>query len=100
MCLVSLFTCSVYTTSINSCVVHGKTKTHTILTCSISLSRAISPALTGTIYAASLSERTMSIGFPVDYNFMFLVFGGILLTMVLLTACLPSSVNYKKLDTN
>ncbi|KAL5479638.1 hypothetical protein EMCRGX_G023187 [Ephydatia muelleri] len=26
--------------------------------------RAISPALTGTIYAASLSERTMSIGFP------------------------------------
>lgn len=60
------------------------------------LSRAISPALTGTIYAASLSEWTMFIGFPVDYNLMFVIFGGILLIMVLLTACLPTSVNHQK----
>ena len=64
----------------------------------VSLRRAFSPALAGTIYAASLSQQTMSFGFPVDYNFMFLVFGGLLLTMVLLTACLPSSINYKRVD--
>ena len=64
----------------------------------VSLRRAFSPALAGTIYAASLSQQTMSFGFPVEYNFRLVVFGGLLLTMDLLTACLTSSINYKRVD--
>eukprot|EP00731_Ephydatia_muelleri_P025369 Em0017g452a len=55
--------------------------------------RCVSPALFGAIYAASLSEQTLAIGFPVDYNIVFILYGVVLLALVIVQACLPLSID-------
>lgn len=59
--------------------------------------RCVSPALFGAIYAASLSEQTLAFGFPVDYNIAFIVYGIVLLALVFVQACLPLSIDHKKI---
>ncbi|KAL5479629.1 hypothetical protein EMCRGX_G023177 [Ephydatia muelleri] len=59
--------------------------------------RAAFLAATGVIYSVSLSKETSAIGFPFDYNITFILYGACLLIITFLTACLPSSVNHKKL---
>lgn len=58
--------------------------------------RCVSPALFGAIYAASLSEQTLAIGFPVDYNIVFILYGVVLLALVIVQACLPLSIDSKR----
>ena len=49
------------------------------------------------MFAASLSPSTLAIGFPFNYNLIFVLFGGVFLSTVFLTMCLPSSLNKQKI---
>ena len=68
-----------------------------ILSVCFHIYRAIFLAATGVIYSASLSNEAASIGFPFDYNITFVLYGACFIVIIFLTACLPSSVNHKKI---
>ena len=59
--------------------------------------RAVFLAVTGGIYSASLSMESSIIGFPLNYNLTFVLYGACFLVISFLTACLPDSVNRKKI---
>lgn len=49
------------------------------------------------MFAASLSPSALAIGFPFNYNLVFVLFGGVFLSTVFLAMCLPSSLNKQKI---
>ena len=71
--------------------------------CSIVLSpslpsfRTIAPIFAGSVFAASLSPSMLAIGFPFNYNLIFVLFGVVFLSTVFLATCLPSSLNKQKI---
>ena len=70
--------------------------------CSLSLPpfpsfRTIAPIFAGSVFAASLSPSTLAIGFPFNYNLIFVLFGVVFLSTVFLATCLPSSLNKQKI---
>jgi len=58
--------------------------------------RTVAPLFSGGVFSASLSEITREIGFPLDANLIFLIFGAVLLGTLLIVACLPQSINRQK----
>ena len=67
---------------------------------SLSLSpsfRTIAPIFAGSVFAASLSPSTLAIGFPFNYNLVFVLFGVVFLSTAFLAMCLPSSLNKQKI---
>lgn len=59
--------------------------------------RTIAPIFAGSVFAASLSPSTLAIGFPFNYNLIFVLFGVVFLSTVFLATCLPSSLNKQKI---
>ena len=59
--------------------------------------RCVSPVLSGVIFSLTLSETTLKIGFPLDYNFVFVMFSVTYLVSLLIVACLPKSINKQKI---
>ena len=59
--------------------------------------RVFSPVLVGNIYSASLSEANQSLGFPVNYHLIFIIFGLIQIVIMIMTAFLPPSINKQKI---
>ena len=51
----------------------------------------------GSVFAGSLSSATLSIGFPFDYNLIFVIFGLVFLFTVVMATCLPSTINKQKI---
>jgi len=49
------------------------------------------------VFSLSLSESTMKIGFPLNYNLVFVCFSAIFVTCIFLVACLPTSINKQKI---
>ncbi len=70
------------------------TCTH-IYTC-LNCYRFFSPLFAGSIYSASLSEYNQSVGFPIDYHLIFIIFGLIFLLTLLMITSLPQSINRQK----
>ena len=62
----------------------------------VSCYRFFSPLFAGSIYSASLSEYNQSVGFPIDYHLIFILFGLIFLLTLLLITSLPQSINRQK----
>ena len=59
--------------------------------------RFVSPLFAGYIYSVSLSDANQSLGFPVDYHLIFIIFGLILLVVLIMTSYLPLSINNQKI---
>ena len=51
----------------------------------------------GSIYSVSL---TNGLGFPLNYNLIFIIFGIIMLVVMVMVACLPPSINKQKVVHN
>lgn len=51
----------------------------------------------GSVFASSLSPATLAIGFPFDYNLIFVLFGLVFLGTVVMATCLPSTINKQKI---
>ena len=64
----------------------------------VSLYRSIAPLFAGSIFSASLSEKNQSLGFPLDYHLIFVLFGIILLMVLLMASRLPYSINKQKAE--
>ena len=60
------------------------------------LFRTIAPIFAGSVFAGSLSSATLQIGFPFNYNLIFVIFGTVFLSTVVMATCLPSSINKQK----
>lgn len=58
--------------------------------------RCFSPIISGAIYSASLSAKNRAIGFPVDYNLIFVLYGLVLLISTFIVGRLPISLNSQK----
>ena len=56
--------------------------------------RTVAPLLAGSIYSVSL---TNGLGFPLNYNPIFIIFGMVVMVMV---ACLPQTINKQKVVNN
>lgn len=61
-----------------------------------SVFRIVSPIFAGSVYSASLSKTTRSLGFPVNHHMIFIIFGFILFIVVIMTSLLPKSINNQK----
>lgn len=59
--------------------------------------RTVAPIFAGSVFAASLSPATLAIGFPFNYNLIFVLFGGVFLSTAFLATCLPASLNKQKI---
>ena len=59
--------------------------------------RTIAPIFAGSVFAASLSPATLAIGFPFNYNLIFVLFGGVFLSTAFLAMCVPASLNKQKI---
>jgi hypothetical protein len=57
----------------------------------------IAPIFAGSVFAASLSPTTLAIGFPFNYNLIFVLFGIVFLSTAFLATCLPTSLNKQKI---
>ena len=55
--------------------------------------RTVAPVFAGSIYSASL---TNGLGFPLNYNLIFIIFGIIMLVVMVMVACLPQTINKQK----
>ena len=51
----------------------------------------------GSIYSVSL---TNGLGFPLNYNLVFIIFGIIMLVVMVMVACLPQTINKQKVVHN
>ena len=51
----------------------------------------------GSIYSVSLTNR---LGFPLNYNLIFIIFGIITLVVMVMVACLPQTINKQKVVHN
>ena len=51
----------------------------------------------GSVFAGSLSSATLAIGFPFNYNLIFVIFGLVFLSTVVMATCLPSTINKQKI---
>ena len=51
----------------------------------------------GSVYSVSLSEANQTLGFPVNYHLIFIIFGLIQIVIMIMTAFLPSSINKQKI---
>ena len=51
----------------------------------------------GSIYSVSL---TNGLGFPLNYNLIFIIFGIITLVVMVMVACLPQTINKQKVVHN
>lgn len=60
------------------------------------LLRTIAPIFGGSLYSVSLSESARAIGFPVDYNLIFIIFSTVYFLVIFMTACFPSSLDHQK----
>ena len=61
------------------------------------LYRTVAPILSGSVFAGSLSSATLAIGFPFNYNLIFVLFGIVFLSTVVMATCLPSTINKQKI---
>ena len=59
--------------------------------------RCIAPVLFGAIFSLSLSETTLKIGFPLNYNLVFVCFSLTYVACIFLVASLPTSINKQKI---
>lgn len=59
--------------------------------------RTVAPIFAGSVFAASLSPATLAIGFPFNYNLIFVLFGCVFLSTAFLATCLPASLNKQKI---
>ncbi len=58
----------------------------------------MSPLFAGSIYSASLaSDTNESIGFPLDYHLIFIIFGFIFLITLFIVTSLPKSIDHQKI---
>ena len=57
----------------------------------------MAPLFAGSVFAASLSPSALAIGFPFNYNLVFVIFGTVFLATVVISTCLPSSINKQKI---
>ena len=51
----------------------------------------------GSVYSVSLSEANQTLGFPVNYHLIFIIFGLIQIVIMIMTAFLPPSINKQKI---
>ena len=58
--------------------------------------RSVSPILFGFVFSLSLSETTLKIGFPLNYNLVFICFSLTFVFCNFLVASLPTSINKQK----
>ena len=57
------------------------------------LYRTLAPLFAGSIYSVSLTD---GLSFPLNYHLIFIIFAIILLTVMVMVACLPKSINKQK----
>ena len=53
--------------------------------------------IAGSLFSASLSDATLTFGFPVNYNLVFVVLSIVFMVTVFMVACLPVSINKQKI---
>ena len=63
----------------------------------LSIYRAVVSLVSGRIFSLSLLATAAGLGYPLDYRLVFLMFGTVIYVCVLLTACLPVSINKQKI---
>ena len=62
-----------------------------------SLHRTIAPIFGGGLYSVSLTEKARAIGFPFDYNLIFIIFSVVYFAVIFMTACMPASLDHQKI---
>eukprot|EP00731_Ephydatia_muelleri_P025353 Em0017g436a len=83
---------------INNSVTHDKLGSVNGLAMSATaLLRTIAPIFGGGLYSVSLTENAIAIGFPVDYNLIFIIFSVVYLSVIFMTACFPLSLDHQKI---
>ena len=58
--------------------------------------RTIAPIFAGSVFAGSLSPSALALGFPFNYNLIFVICGAVFLSTIVMATCLPSTVNKQK----
>ena len=60
-----------------------------------SLHRTVAPIFGGGLYSVSLTEKARAIGFPFDYNLIFIIFSVVYFAVLFMTACTPTSLDHQ-----
>ena len=55
--------------------------------------RTLAPLFAGSIYSVSLTD---GLSFPLNYHLIFIIFGIIMLIVMVMVACLPTTINKQK----
>ncbi|XP_064400477.1 uncharacterized protein LOC135346696 [Halichondria panicea] len=96
ICIGVAVSCSIL--FINNSVTFDKLGTINGLATSLtSFGRSLAPVVAGGMFSLSLSATMNGYGYPIDYRFVFLMFGLTYLLCVLFVACLPVSINKQKI---